>query len=191
MSENKKRMEVKVCMGKHMSVTLIIGTLIIFIYAIFAIIETVNLSSKTVDEAFEKYINGEFKAEVARNEIGNKEFYRKGESVFVPFEVNDKVSLVQFEKGVFGWKRAYYSNNNNGSYSYSTVVGNEDILLHGVIPTDIVTEIKTIKVNGNVADIVMLNDKTGFWLMMNDNKDNFIEIKIDFLDEVGNVVAEM
>jgi hypothetical protein len=185
-------MEVKVCMGKSKKVTLIIGTTIIFIYSIFAIKETISLSSKTVDEAFEKYINSEFKTEVAQKEIGDKEYYRTGNSAFVPFEVSDKVSLVQFEKGVFGWKRAYYSHNNNEGYSYSTVVdGNGDILLHGVIPRDIVTEIKTVKVNAHDADIIMLNDKTGIWLMMNENKNNFNNIKISFLDEGGNVVAEM
>lgn len=180
-------------MGKRKKVILIIGTSIISIYAIFTIIETINLSSKTVEEAFEKYINSEFKTEVAQNEIGKKAFYRNGKSVFVPFEVNGNVSLVQFEKGLFGWKRTYYSHNNNEDYSYSTVVDEiyGDILLHGVIPKDIVTEIRTIKVNGNDTDIIMLNDKTGIWLMMNDNKDNFNNIKIDFLDEVGNVVAEM
>jgi len=180
-------------MGKRTKVTLIIITSIIFIYAIFAIIETVNLNSKTVDEAFGKFISSEFKTEDAQNQIGDKEFYIKGNSVFVPFEVGDNVSLVQFEKGVFGWKRTYYSHSSNEGYSYSTVVDelNGDILLHGGLPKDIVTEIKTIKVNGKDADIVMLNDKTGIWLMMNDNKDNFINIKIDFFDEVGNVVAEM
>ncbi|GAM12472.1 hypothetical protein [Mesobacillus selenatarsenatis] len=180
-------------MGNRKKATIIIGTSIIFIYVIFAIIETINLGSKTVDEAFEKYMNSEFKTEVAQNAIGNKEFYRKGKPVFVPFEVNDNVSLVLFEKGVFGWKRTYYSNNSNEGYSYSTFVDelNGEILLHGVIPKDIVTEIKAINVNGNEADIVMLNDKTGIWLMMNDNKDNFNNIKIDFIDEVGNVVAEM
>lgn len=179
-------------MGKPKKVTLIIGTTIIFIYAIFSIMEAVSLSSKTVDEAFKKYINSEFKTEVAQKEIGDKEFYRKGNSAFVPFELIDKVSLVQFEKGVFGWKRTYYSHNSNEDDSYSTVVnGNGDILLHGVIPRDIVTEVKTIKVNGHDADIIMLNDKAGIWLMMNENKDKFNNIKINFLDEVGNVVAEM
>lgn len=179
--------------GKSKKVTVIIGTLIIFLYALFAILETVSVSSKTVNEAFEKYINSEFKIEVAQNEIGDKEFYRKGNSAFVPFEVSDKVSLVQFEKGVFGWKQTYYSNNSNNDYSYSTVVDeiNGGILLHGVIPRDIVTEIKTIKVNGINADIIMLNDKTGIWLMVNNNKANFNNIKIAFLDKIGNVVAEM
>lgn len=186
-------MEVRERMGKRKKITLIIGISIIFIYAIFAIIETVNLSSKTVDEAFEKFINSEFKTKVVQNEIGDKEFYRKGSSTFVPFEISDNVSLVQFEKGVFGWKRTYYSHNSNDDYSYSTVVDelSGDILLHGVIPKDVVTEIKTIKVNGKDADIIMLNEKTGIWLMMNDNKDNFNNIKIDFLDDVDNVVAEM
>ncbi|MBT2695737.1 hypothetical protein [Bacillus sp. ISL-55] len=180
-------------MGKRKKATIIIGTSIIFIYVIFAIIETVNLSSKTVEEAFEKFINSEFKTEVSQNAIGNKVYYRKGKSVFVPFEVNNNVSLVQLEKGVFGWKRTYYSLNSNEGYSYSTFIDelNGDILLHGVIPKEVVTEIKTIKVNGNEADIVMLNEKSKIWLMMNDNKDNFNNIKIDFLDEVGNVIAEM
>ncbi|CAM3878805.1 hypothetical protein [Mesobacillus thioparans] len=179
-------------MGKSKKVTLIIGATIILIYAIFAIADTVSQSSKTVDEAFERYINSEFKTEVVQKEIGDKKFYRKGHSTFVIFEVSDKVSIVQFEKEVFGWKRTYYSDNRNEGDSYSTVVdGNGDILLHAVIPRNIVNEIKTIKVNGHDADIIMLNDKTGIWLMMNENKDNFNNIKISFLDEVGNVIAEM
>ncbi|CEG27203.1 hypothetical protein [Bacillus sp. B-jedd] len=179
-------------MGKSKKVTLIIGTTLIFIYALFAVEETISQRSKTVEEAFEKYINSEFKIEVTQKEIGDKAFYRKGKFAFVPFELSDNVSLVQFEKGLFGWKRTYYSHNSNEGYSYSTVVdGNGDILLHGVIPRDIVTEIKTIKVNGHDADIIMLNDNTGIWLMINENKNNFKNIKISFLDKVGNTVAEM
>ncbi|MGM9930069.1 hypothetical protein, partial [Pradoshia sp.] len=51
-------------------------------YAIFASIESAKLSSKTVDEAFEK-----FKNEFVQTEMGDKEFYRIGNSTFVPFEV--------------------------------------------------------------------------------------------------------
>ncbi|MEK4535848.1 MULTISPECIES: hypothetical protein [Peribacillus] len=181
-------------MGKRTKATLIFVTTIVFIYAILAIIETVNLSSKTADEAFEKFINSEFKTEVAQNEIGDKEFYRIGNYTFVPFEVGNNVSLVQFEKGIFGWKLSYYSQDENGGYSYSSVVDelNGDILLHGVIPKDIVTKTKTIKVNGKDADIVMLNDKAGIWIMMNNNnQENFDNIKIEFLDNVGNIIGKM
>ena len=181
-------------MGKRTKATLIFVPSIVFIYAIFAIIETVNLSSKTVDETFEKFINSEFKTEVAQTEIVDKEFYRNGNHTFVPFEVGNNVSLVQFKKGIFGWKLSYYSHDRNEGYSYSNVVDelNGDILLHGVIPKDIVAETKTIKVNGKDADIVMLNDKAGIWIMMNNkNQENFDNIKINFVDEVGNVIAEM
>ncbi|MDQ7862064.1 hypothetical protein RCO48_17065 [Peribacillus frigoritolerans] len=94
-----------------------------------------------------KFINSEFKTKVAQNEIGDKEFHRIGNYTFVPFEVGNNVSLVQFEKEKFGWKQTYYSQDEDRGYSYSSVVDdlNEDILLHGVIPKDIVTETKTIK----------------------------------------------
>lgn len=181
-------------LGKRTKTISIFVISMIFIYAIFASIETVNLSSKTVDEAFEKFINSEFKTEVAQNEIGDKEFYRIGNYTFVPFEVGNNVSLVQFEKGKFGWKQTYYSQGEDRGYSYSSVVDelNEDILLHGVIPKDIVTETKTIKVNGIDADIVMLNDKTRIWILMNNNNQkNFSNINIDFLDNVGNIIGKI
>jgi hypothetical protein len=187
-------MEEEICMGKRTKATLIFVTSIVFIYAIFAVIETVNLSSKTVDEAFEKFINSEFKTEVAQDEIVDKEFYRNGNHTFVPFEVGNNVSLVQFEKGIFGWKLSSYSHDRNEGYSYSSVVDeiNGDILLHGVIPKDIVTETKTIKVNGKDADIIMLNDKAGIWIMMsNNNQENLDNISIEFLDNVGNIIGKM
>jgi uncharacterized protein YdgA (DUF945 family) len=181
-------------LGKRTKTISIFVISMIFIYAIFASIETVNLSSKTVDEAFKNFINGEFKTEVAQNKIGDKEFYRIGNYTFVPFEVGNNVSLVQFEKGIFGWKQTYYSQEEDRGYSYSSVVDelNDDILLHGVIPKDIVTETKTIKVNGIDADIVMLNDKTRIWILMNNNNQkNFSNINIDFLDNVGNIIGKI
>ncbi|MGE7661296.1 hypothetical protein ACQKL6_06190 [Peribacillus sp. NPDC097197] len=181
-------------MGKRTKTILIFVISIILIYAIFASIETANLSSKTVDEAFEKFINSEFKTEVAQNEIGDKEFYRIGNYTFVPFEVGNNISLVQFVKGKFGWKEKYISRGENRGYSYSSVVDklNEEILLHDVIPEDIVTETKTVRVNGIDADIVMLNDKTRVWIVMNNNHlKKFSNINIDFLDNVGNVVGKI
>ncbi|WP_164669976.1 hypothetical protein [Virgibacillus doumboii] len=178
-------------MGKRKKATLIFVTTIIFIYGIFAVIETINLSSKTVDEAFEKFINSEFKTDGAQNEIGDKAFYRVDNYTFVPFEVGNNVSLVQFEKGIFGWKRKYYSHNENGDYSYSSVQSSKNNLFHGVIPKDLVTETKNIKVNGIDAEIIMLNDKAGIWIMMNDNnEDNLNNINIDFLNAGGNVVVD-
>ncbi|WP_216831402.1 hypothetical protein [Alkalihalobacterium elongatum] len=140
----------KIFYEKTSKITLIFVTLIVFIYAILAIIETVNLSSKNVDQAFETFIASEFKTEVAQNEIGDKEFYEKDNYTFVPFEFGNHVSLVQFEKGIFGWKLSYYSYATNKDYSYSSVVDRlaGDILLHGVIPEDIVTETKSVAVNG-------------------------------------------
>lgn len=181
-------------LGKRTKTILIFVISIILVYAIFASIETANLSSKTVDEAFEKFINSEFKTEVAQNEIGDKEFYRIGNYTFVPFEVGNNISLVQFVKGKFGLKEKYISQGENRGYSYSSVVDklNEEILLHGVIPEDIVTETKTVRVNGIDADLVILNDKTKFWLLMNNNNQiKFSNINIDFLDNVGSVVGEI
>ena len=179
-------------MGKRAKATFV--TSIVLIYVILAIIETVNLSSKTVDEAFEKFLNSEYKNETVENKIVGKEVYRNGNSTFVAFEVGNEVSLVQFVKGIFGWKLSYHSRDRNEGYGYSNFVDeiNGDIILHGIIPRDIVTETKTITVNGEDANIVMLNEKVGIWLMMNKiNKENFDNIQINFVDEVGNVIAEM
>lgn len=154
-------------------------------YAIFASIESATLSFKTVDEAFEK-----FKNEFVHAEIGDKEFYRIGNSTFVPFEVGNSVSLVQFEKGIFGWKPTYYSHDEDRGSSYTSLVDG-DILLHGVIPKDIVAETKTIKVNGVEADIVRLNDKTSVWILMSNKPKNFSNRNIDFLDNDGQIISEI
>ena len=154
-------------------------------YAIFASIESAKLSSKTVDEAFEK-----FKNEFVQTEIGDKEFYRIGNSTFVPFEVGNTVSLVRFEKGIFGWKPTYYSHDEDRGSSY-TSFADGDILLHGVLPKDIVAETKTIKVNGIEADIVRLNDKTSVWILMNNKPKNFSNRNIDFLDKDGQIISEI
>ena len=154
-------------------------------YAIFASIESAKLSSKNVDEAFEK-----FKNEFVETKIGDKEFYGIGNSIFVPFEVGNTVSLVQFEKGIFGWKPIYYSQDEDRGSSYSSVVDG-DILLHGVIPKDIEAETKTIKVNGIEADIVRINDKTRVWIMINNKPKNFSNINIDFLDNDGHIISEI
>ncbi|WP_102026887.1 hypothetical protein [Salirhabdus sp. Marseille-P4669] len=176
-------------MERRTKATLIFVTSIVSIYVIFAMIETANLSSKTVDEAFGKFINGEFKTEVAQNEI-DKEFYRKGNYTFVPFEFEDSVSLVQFEKGIFGWKKSYHSHYKNRDYSHSGFYGDGESLFHGIIPKDIVSETKTIKVNGKNADIVMLNNEIAIWIIM-DIQNNFDNLNIDALDKFGNVIAEL
>ncbi|MFV8830359.1 hypothetical protein [Alkalihalobacterium sp. APHAB7] len=181
-------------MRKRTKAVFIFVTFIVFIYAIFAVVETVHLSSKTVEGAFEKFINNDINTEGVQNEIGDKEFYQNGNYTFVPFVVDDNVSLVQFEKGIFGWKRIYYSHNRNEGLSYSTVVDElkGDILIHGVIPKEIVTQTKIIQVNGIDAEIILLNDISGIWILL-DNKiqGNFGSIQIEFLDEFGNVIAEM
>ncbi|KMY43926.1 hypothetical protein AC622_06395 [Bacillus sp. FJAT-27916] len=154
-------------------------------YAIFASIESAKLSSKTVDEAFEK-----FKNEFVQTEMGDKEFYRIGNSTFVPFEVGNSVSLVRFEKGIFGWKQTYYSHDEDRGSSYTSIVDG-DILLHGIIPKDIVAETETLKVNGIEADIVRLNDKTSVWIFMNNKPKNFSNRNIDFLDKDGQIISEI
>jgi len=180
-------------MWKGKNTTLIFILSIISIYGAFAIIETIKLSSKTVDEAFETFVNNEFQTEAARNDIGDKEILRIGNYAFVPFEVGDHVSFVHFEKGLFGWKRRSYTRKPNDGYSYAGSYDeiNEEIVLHGVLPKDAGTEIRTIKVNGNVADIVKLNDKDRVWIYMNNQDVNFNSLRIKFFDEVGNVVREI
>ena len=153
-------------------------------YTIFASLESAKLSSKTIDEAFER-----FKNEYVQTEIDYKAYYQIGNSTFVPFEVGNYVSLVQFEKGIFGWKPTYYSHDEEDA-SYSSFVDG-DILLHGVVPKDIVAETKTIKVNGIEADIVRLNDQTSVWILMNNTPKNFSNINIDFLNIDGHIISEI
>lgn len=145
------------------------------------------------DAAFEKYISNEFLLESNRDKIGNKEFYKKDNIVFVPYEFGDKVYFAQFYKGMFGWRLTSSDRSGNGGYSYSSDVDtlSNEILMYGVIPEDIVAETNSIKVNGTDADIIMLDDKKFVWVMMNDNKENFNDVQIDFLDKAGNVIAVM
>lgn len=173
--------------------SLIIATSIVFIYTISAIIELRNQSSKTLDAAFEKYINNEFLLESNRDKVGNKEFYKKDKIAFVPYEYGDKVYFAQFYKGIFGWRLTSSDRSGNGGYSYSSDVNNisKDIIVYGVIPEDIVAETTSIIVNGTDADIIMLDDKKYVWVMMNDKKENFSNVQINFLDQTGNVVAVM
>lgn len=177
---------------KRLVLTLILA--IIFICAVFALFEQISLSSKTIDVAFVKFINNEF-SESTSNNIGDKSFYQIENDIFVPFEVGDDVSLVQFEKGIFGWKQKYYSHNKNGGYSYSSSQSDDNNLFHGIIPKDIVTETSNIKVNGLDAETIMLNNNTGVWIMMADNdsdgEHDFNKISVDFLDKDGNVILKL
>ena len=172
-------------MGKRIKTISFYVISMIVSYTIFASIESAKLSSKTVDEAFER-----FKNEFVQTEIDYKAFYRIGNSTFVPFEVGNYVSLVQFEKGIFGWKPTYYSHDEDRGSSYSSFVDG-DILLHGIIPKEIVAETKTLKVNGIEADIVRLNDQTSVWILMNNTPKNFSNINIDFLDSDGHIISEI
>jgi len=181
-------------MRKRTKGILIFVATIAFIYALLAMIEQVNLSSETAEEAFEQFINSEFKTEAAQNEIGDKTFYRIGNHTFTPFEVGNDVAFVQFEKGIFGWKQSYYSREENEAYSYSRAGDerNGETLLHGVIPEDIVTETETIKVNGKDANRVMLNDQAGIWLMIKkDNQETPDNMRIEFLDNDGNIIGKI
>ena len=161
---------------------------IILIFAIIAVVETVSLSSKTVDKAFEKFIKSELKT---KNEISDKVVYPYGDGDYglVVYEMDGHISVVQFEKGLFGWKQKYYSHDENEGYSYS----NNSELFHGVIPKDIVTKTKSVKVNNLDAKIITLNDKTKVWVMTKNklNKDNFDTIYVNFLDNDGKVIGEI
>ena len=176
-------------MEKRNKFTLTLVTSFILIYAILAVVETVSLSSKTVDEAFEKFIKGELKSE---NEIGDKVVYPYGDGDYelVIYEMGGHISLVQFEKGLFGWIRTFYSHDKNGGYSYSN---NNNELFHGVIPKDIVTKTKSVKVNNIDAEIITLNDKVKVWIMINDegDKHDFDNIYVNFLDNDGKVIGEI
>jgi len=184
-------------MIKRKRVILTFFIAIIFTYGIFAVIETINLSSKTVEEAFEKFLNSEFQDRV-QQDIGNRAFYQFDDDALVPFEVGDQVSFAEFEKGIFGWKQVYYSQDNNEDYSYSMIESDESILFHGVIPADIIADTQTIWVNGINAEIIMLNSNTGVWVMpidkITDNSDSqqdVTNIPVKFLDKKGNVIGEI
>ena len=175
-------------MEKRNKFILTLVTSFILIFAILAVVETVSLSSKTVDEAFEKFIKGELKSE---NEIGDKVVYPYGDGDYdlVIYEMDGHISLVQFEKGLFGWKQKYYSNDKNGGYSYS----NNNELFHGVIPKDVVTETKNVKVNNLDAEIISLNDREKVWIMIKDEGKNYDldNINVKFLDNDGKVIGEI
>ncbi|WP_088036006.1 hypothetical protein [Evansella clarkii] len=167
---------------------------VLTIFAVFACIDTVSPHSQTVDKAFEKFIKSEHKMEAAQSEIGEKVYYQNGDYTFILFEIGAEVSLVQFEQGIFGWVWTSFSRDRNEGYSYSAAVDylNGESLLHGTIPKDIVAETRTITVNGAEADIVMLNDKTGIWIMVNaPYPEDIDDFKIEFLDEGGNLIAQM
>ncbi|MGM9930887.1 hypothetical protein [Pradoshia sp.] len=173
-------------MGKRTKTIALNILAIIILYALFASIGEVRQSSKTVDEAFEK-----FKKEFVYSEISDKQFYLIENSTFLLFEAGNTVSLVQFEKGIFGWKPTYYSHDEDRGLSYSSSFDFGEALLHGVIPEEITNETNTVKVNGIEADIVKLNDKTRVWILINNKPKNFSNINIDFLDKDGHIISEI
>lgn len=96
---------------------LVLVSSILLVYALFAIIETVNLNSKTVDEAFIKFTE----SQSLKNKIVDKAVYTIDNIAFVPFKTGNQVSMVIFVKGWFGWEMKEYSRKlQSGGTDYSS-----------------------------------------------------------------------
>lgn len=165
---------------------------IVCIYAALAVIETKNLSSKTVYQAFEKFSHDEFTKQ-QQGKILDPVFYQEKNTAFVPFIIGNDIALTQFDKGLFGWKQSYYSRDRNEAFSYSTsVVDDRVTLYHGSIPSDITGQTHAVKINDKEAKILKLNQDVKVWILanVNDREQDDDNVHIDFLDEDGAVIRK-
>jgi len=168
-----------------------LGVWMILFYAIMGIVETVNLSSNTVEEAFEKFVDEKFGSNSNQTIKKEQKVYRRGNLIIVPFIIGEKLAFVEFQKGIFGWMQKRYTHSysdNDDGYS-ATDDSNGDKILYGVIPKNILKQVKNIKVNGIYADIINVNGDKAFWLLVS-IPDLYKNIKIEFLDGNGKVLAQ-
>jgi len=181
-------------MGKGNKATLIFVSTIIIIYVILAIIETMSISYKTVDEAFENFLESHFNIDdFPDDRVQGKEFYNVGDDMFVPFEVDDNLSVVTFENGWFGWKfnGASFNIDNNMDFS-GEIIGDKEII-YGRIPENIFVETDRVMVNDSFAKTIKLNADTGVWLIVkrdSENQDDTERINIQFIDGNGYEIDE-
>jgi len=181
-------------MDKGNKATLIFVSTIIIIYVILAIIETMSISYKTVDEAFENFLESHFNIDdFPDDRVQGKEFYNVGDDMFVPFEVDDNLSVVTFENGWFGWKfnGASFNIDNNMDFS-GEIIGDKEII-YGRIPENIFVETDRVMVNDSFAKTIKLNADTGVWLIVkrdSENQDDTERINIQFIDGNGYEIDE-
>lgn len=171
-------------------IAFILAIIIFLVYVICGINETINLSSRTVDIAFEKFLKTDFETNyqsLQNDDILNKKVYRTKNFAFVPFEVGNQVSIVVFQKGLFGWEMLEFSyNQDSGGYSYSS----DRPYFYGLIPKNLAPKTYVIKVNGKEARIIKLNPATKVWVFINQNIKQIKESNtIRLLDNNGNVIS--
>ena len=177
-------------------VTIIFLTIFILLYITIALVETINLSSKNVNEAFEKFVDSELATDrFNKSEICNKVIHSIDENnTFVILELNKDVAIVQFKKGLFGWKLKHFNYNTNKGLSYSGVNSSNEHQYYGIIPENLFADTQMVKVNDMTAKIIKLNEKTGFWYLISKNKgnnDNFDNINIYFLNFDREVIKKL
>jgi hypothetical protein len=171
-------------------IAFILAIIVFLVYVICGINETINLSSRTVDIAFEKFLKTDFKTNyqsLQNEDFVNKKVYRTKKFAVVPFEVGNQVSIVVFQKGLFGWKMMEFSHNQQSlGYSYSS----DSPLIYGIIPENLASKTHILKVNGKEAKIIKLNQKTKVWLFINKDLKQLRESNtIRLLDYNGNVIS--
>ena len=169
--------------------TLIFVSAFIFIYVIFAVIETMSISYKTPDEAFASYLESTFNTDdFPEEKIQAKEFHRVGDDLFVPYKVDDSLSVVSFENGWFGWKmRSATTYIDEDNLFLNMVIGDKQII-YGLIPENLFTETEVVMVNDSFADTIELDADTGLWLFVNndfEDHDDTATLNIQFMNAGG------
>jgi len=180
-----------VAKSTKVSLTLL-GIIIILGFIVVAIVETVKLSYHTVDEAYSELVLKEHGIRKNQDRLVEKAYYSVERYTFIPYVLNDKVSMLHLEKGFFGWRmRSHYLNfDANGSSVYSDINNlNGETILYGVIPENITPEVRVVKIDDMEGKIFKLNERTSVFLFLTESKDDTKYTGIQFFDSNGNVIG--
>lgn len=162
-------------------------------YGTLAIIETLNMNFDTVEEAFEDFLMEEHEnAAVASSAVNNSSSYEDDKYAFIAYGVNNKIAVVHFEEGIFGWSWRGISRYNyeaRSSLSSSISRSDDEVTINGVIPDKISNEVVKVKVWNEEAEILELDDNVRVYILhMNVGKENAENIQVRFFDENGEEI---
>ncbi|SDN64584.1 hypothetical protein [Alkalicoccus daliensis] len=162
-------------------------------YGTLAIIETLNMNFDTVEEAFEDFLMEEHESEaLASSAANNSSYYEDDKYTFVAYEVNNKIAVVHFEEGIFGWSWrgvSRYDSEVRSSLNSSIWQSEDEITIHGVIPDTISNKVVKVKAGNEEAEILELDDNLRVYILhINEGTEESENIQVRFFDENGEEI---
>lgn len=163
---------------KEKSIAILI---LVLIYMTMAAIETKNISSETLDEAFDELLLME---NLNEEDITSKVVTKIDDIDVILFEIDNRNAVALLREGFFGWQLASYQIGSNTESIYQPLN-----LLISWIPDEVLDQTERVLVNGEEAKVIELNSKSKVW-MLNNAETNFntMHLNVRYIDKNENEI---